>query len=123
MRHVVITGGGTGIGFAVAERFARAGDRVTITGRRENVLREAAARLGASASYAAFDASDPAAVGAALPGLPERVDVLAPAPTARRRPRSRHGPPPSPPSSGRAASRPTRSRPATRPAASSSATR
>ncbi|MET7989584.1 SDR family oxidoreductase [Amycolatopsis sp. NPDC005232] len=73
-REVVVTGGGTGIGYAIAEAFARAGDRVTITGRRESVLAEAAALLGAKA--VAFDAADHEAVEAALPELPERVDVL-----------------------------------------------
>lgn len=76
MRHVVVTGGGTGIGFAVAAAFARAGDQVTITGRREHVLKDAAAKLGGSAAYSCFDASDPAAVERALPQLPGRVDVL-----------------------------------------------
>jgi NAD(P)-dependent dehydrogenase (short-subunit alcohol dehydrogenase family) len=73
-REVVVTGGGTGIGYAVAEWFAKAGDRVTITGRRERVLSEAASRLGVRS--VPFDASDPAAVTAALDDLPERVDVL-----------------------------------------------
>ncbi|RZQ63484.1 SDR family NAD(P)-dependent oxidoreductase [Amycolatopsis suaedae] len=73
-REVVVTGGGTGIGYAVAAQFAKAGDRVTITGRREQVLAEAATRLGAR--HVAFDAADPAAVQAALADLPERVDVL-----------------------------------------------
>ncbi|WP_020670314.1 SDR family NAD(P)-dependent oxidoreductase [Amycolatopsis nigrescens] len=73
-REVVVTGGGTGIGYATAALFAKQGDRVTITGRRERVLADAAVMLGAS--YAAFDAADPAAVTAALAELPERVDVL-----------------------------------------------
>lgn len=76
MRQVVVTGGGTGIGYAVASEFVRAGDRVTITGRREHVLKEAVAGLGSAADYVCFDASDPAAVHAALGQLPERVDVL-----------------------------------------------
>ncbi|HEY8474490.1 MAG TPA: SDR family oxidoreductase [Natronosporangium sp.] len=74
MREVVVTGGGTGIGYAIAAAFRATGDRVTITGRRAAVLAEAAARLGATP--VAFDASDPDAVEAALPALPERVDVL-----------------------------------------------
>ncbi|MEU1386294.1 MULTISPECIES: SDR family oxidoreductase [unclassified Nonomuraea] len=74
MREVVVTGGGTGIGYAIAEAFASLGDRVTITGRREHVLKEAAARLGAA--YVPFDAASPAAVKDALDSLPAHVDVL-----------------------------------------------
>lgn len=65
-REVVVTGGGTGIGYA----FAEAGDRVTSTGRRENVFTEAAALLGARPVV--FNAADPAAVEAALGELPGR---------------------------------------------------
>lgn len=39
-RHVVVTGGGTGVGAAVARVLADAGARVTIMGRREGPLRE-----------------------------------------------------------------------------------
>lgn len=41
---VVVTGGATGIGLALAERFAALGNKVLICGRREYKLREAAAR-------------------------------------------------------------------------------
>ncbi|NUR84046.1 MAG: SDR family oxidoreductase [Nonomuraea sp.] len=74
MREVVVTGGGTGIGYAIAAAFVSLGDRVTITGRREHVLKEAADRLGSA--YAVFDAARPVAVQEALGELPERVDVL-----------------------------------------------
>lgn len=73
-RNVVVTGGGTGIGKAVAAQFSQLGDHVTITGRREDVLVATAAEIGIN--YVRFDASDPNAVEAALPALPERVDVL-----------------------------------------------
>ncbi len=42
---VAITGGATGIGLALAQRFASLGNRVLICGRREYKLQEAAARL------------------------------------------------------------------------------
>lgn len=72
MRTVLVTGGGTGIGYAIAEAFVAAGDRVVITGRRADVLADACARLGVTSSR--FDATDPAAVAAA--DLPSTVDVL-----------------------------------------------
>ncbi|MFI6918564.1 SDR family NAD(P)-dependent oxidoreductase [Nonomuraea spiralis] len=74
MREVVVTGGGTGIGYAVAEAFVSVGDHVTITGRREHVLKEAAERLGAA--YVPFNAASPVAVKDALDRLPAHVDVL-----------------------------------------------
>lgn len=74
MREVVVTGGGTGIGYAIAAAFAGAGERVAITGRRKDVLEKAAENIGAR--WVAFDASDADAVSGALSELPERVDVL-----------------------------------------------
>lgn len=74
MRQVVVTGGGTGIGKAIAAEFARAGDDVTILGRRPDVLAEAGAQIGARS--VALDAADPVAIAAALTELPDRVDVL-----------------------------------------------
>lgn len=42
-RHALVTGGGTGIGLAIAQALAAAGAQVTITGRRTEVLQQAAA--------------------------------------------------------------------------------
>ncbi|WP_026875519.1 SDR family NAD(P)-dependent oxidoreductase [Jiangella gansuensis] len=76
-RTIVVTGGGTGIGRAVAASFAADGDTVVITGRRREVLDDAVASLGSAGVRAVdFDASDPAAVTAALDTLPPTVDVL-----------------------------------------------
>jgi NAD(P)-dependent dehydrogenase (short-subunit alcohol dehydrogenase family) len=63
-RHVVVTGGGCGIGFAIAKRFARAGALVTIIGRDPEKLERAARKIGAHP--AAADVSVPGQVEAAL---------------------------------------------------------
>ena len=76
MRNVVVTGGGTGIGRAVAAAFAALGDEVIITGRRADVLAKTAADLGGGVRAVAFDATDPEQVEAALPELPAAVHVL-----------------------------------------------
>ena len=57
-RVALITGGGTGIGFDIAKCFLASGATVVITGRREEVLKEAVASLGAGANYAVNDVAD-----------------------------------------------------------------
>ena len=44
-KHALVTGGGSGIGFAIAEALAAAGAEVTLLGRRAEVLEDAAARI------------------------------------------------------------------------------
>lgn len=69
---VLITGGGTGIGLAVARRFTADGADVVITGRRATTLKEAAASINARPIVC--DAANPADWAAA--DLPDRIDVL-----------------------------------------------
>jgi len=75
-RTAVVTGGGYGIGRAIAEHLLAQDTEVVITGRRREILEPTAAELGSRARALAFDASDPDAVGNALADLPDRVDVL-----------------------------------------------
>jgi NAD(P)-dependent dehydrogenase (short-subunit alcohol dehydrogenase family) len=57
-KQVLITGGGTGIGLDIAHCMIKAGARVVITGRREDVLKEAVIQLGNSASYQVNDVAN-----------------------------------------------------------------
>lgn len=70
-RTAVVTGGGTGIGRAIALDLVARGLDVVITGRRADVLAQVPGVRGV-----AFDATDPDAVEKALDDLPETVDVL-----------------------------------------------
>ncbi|MER2537044.1 MAG: SDR family oxidoreductase [Rhizobiaceae bacterium] len=63
--HALVTGGGTGIGLAVARRLAST-HRVTIVGRRADVLREAAAAIGGDVQAVAADVTEGSAVDAAF---------------------------------------------------------
>jgi citronellol/citronellal dehydrogenase len=54
----LVTGGGTGLGRATALELARCGASVTIAGRREDVLEEAAAEIGEVSPLAAWVSGD-----------------------------------------------------------------
>jgi 3-oxoacyl-[acyl-carrier protein] reductase len=63
-RTVVVTGGGTGIGRAIARRFANESARVVIVGRRLDVLEATAKELGSAVTAWRADLSEPADVEA-----------------------------------------------------------
>lgn len=80
---VLVTGGGTGLGRAMSERFLELGANVVIASRRAEVIEAAAAELeaatGGQVEPVQVDVRDPAAVEAMLDRAEERfgrVDVL-----------------------------------------------
>jgi NAD(P)-dependent dehydrogenase (short-subunit alcohol dehydrogenase family) len=70
----LVTGGGTGIGAAVARRLAADGYRVAVAGRRPEPLRAVAERIGGVALPG--DLSQPTAADAAVHGCVERLGGL-----------------------------------------------
>ncbi|WP_436501652.1 SDR family NAD(P)-dependent oxidoreductase [Actinokineospora sp. HUAS TT18] len=81
-RNVIVSGGGTGIGRAVAARFAQDGDQVVLLGRRADVLDKAAAEIagpGPAPIAVAGDLADPVDVEKITAELVDRlghIDVL-----------------------------------------------
>jgi 3-oxoacyl-[acyl-carrier protein] reductase len=80
-RTIVVSGGGTGIGRAIARGFALDGDRVTIVGRREKVLEETARELNGETGaervrWLAGDLRDPSEAERLAAGVEGDVDVL-----------------------------------------------
>jgi 3-oxoacyl-[acyl-carrier protein] reductase len=73
-RIVLVTGGGNGLGKAVAARFLAEGDAVFITGRNAGRVAEAAAEIGAKPIPG--DATDPGQVARMAGGLGADLDVL-----------------------------------------------
>jgi NAD(P)-dependent dehydrogenase (short-subunit alcohol dehydrogenase family) len=78
-RRALITGGTTGLGFAIAERFMAEGAQVVITGRDVDLGTRAEQTLGPRARFVGADAADPDAVAssvAAAAGHLGGLDVL-----------------------------------------------
>ncbi|MEC8293035.1 MAG: SDR family oxidoreductase [Pseudomonadota bacterium] len=75
----LVTGGGTGLGKAIAQALAESGAKVVIAGRREDVLQTAAAEIGAGVEYIALDLTDMAALPAFEQQVHDRfgpIDIL-----------------------------------------------
>lgn len=74
-RVAVVTGGGSGIGRAVAQRYAAAGGTVVVLGRREDPLQETVGLIrdaGGRADLVSCDVRDASAVAAAVDAAVER---------------------------------------------------
>ena len=64
-RHAVVTGGATGLGFAIAQRLLASHAAVTLWDINADALDSAKAQLGTTVSTVVVDVSDPASVAAA----------------------------------------------------------
>ncbi|HEY1458374.1 MAG TPA: SDR family oxidoreductase [Solirubrobacteraceae bacterium] len=75
----LVTGGGTGLGRATAIELVRCGARVTIAGRREEILRETAREIGEHCDWIAADIREPTDAEGLIGRMLERhgrLDVL-----------------------------------------------
>lgn len=77
-KTAIVTGGATGIGFAIASELLDADANVIILGRREEKLKEAANKLGERCSYYVFDITDTAHYDELISKIEETtpIDIL-----------------------------------------------
>lgn len=78
-KTILITGATAGIGAATAERFAQAGHRLILTGRRAERLAQLASTLETETLTLAFDVRDKAQVKEAIAAIPDNwkaIDIL-----------------------------------------------
>ena len=71
-RHALVTGGGRGIGSAVAQALVQAGARVTVLGRTAQTLHDSVA-AGHATAHEVADVTDPAALSAAIARAQDRL--------------------------------------------------
>lgn len=72
----LITGGGSGLGFGIAESFVRAGAQVVLVGRRTEVLKSAAKKLGSAATFETQDITKLDAADDLIRGVNKRVGPI-----------------------------------------------
>lgn len=77
-KTILITGGGTGIGFAIAKSLSVKGNNIILAGRREDVLKDAVAKLPGS-SYFVTDVTNDASVNSLVQQVKNKfggLDIL-----------------------------------------------
>ena len=75
----IVTGGASGIGFAIAEKFVKNNITTIVIGRNEEKLKSAKARLGALCKTVAFDLNNLSAIPELIKNLVEKyskIDIL-----------------------------------------------
>ncbi len=72
----LITGGGTGIGLGISKAMIEAGATVVITGRREDVLKEAVTHLAHKAHYKVNDITDKAGLPALVSNIENTIGPI-----------------------------------------------
>lgn len=78
-KRALITGGGSGLGLAVAHCMAAAGAEVVLAGRRDDVLQQAAAAIGPRARTAVLDLADIGSIAGFAKAAEDRhgpIDIL-----------------------------------------------
>ncbi|MBM3935544.1 MAG: SDR family oxidoreductase [Sphingomonadales bacterium] len=73
-KHILVTGGGSGLGLAMAQKFYTLGAQVAICGRTESKLKQATVQIGEGSLYYVCDVRDPSAVTAMFDYLIEQWD-------------------------------------------------
>ena len=75
----LITGGGSGIGYGIAEKFVQSGIETILVGRDENKLKEAQDKLGPGSHYKSCDLTDLKSIPALIEAIVNefgRIDIL-----------------------------------------------
>lgn len=78
-KNIIVTGGGRGLGFSMAEKFVKEGANILIIGRNETTLKEASIKLN-NCQYLSFDVSNIAEIpqffATCIEKLGGKVDIL-----------------------------------------------
>lgn len=75
-KTTLVTGGGTGLGKAIATCFAKSGAKVVIAGRRKDVLEAACLEIGHDCQFIELDLSDISSIGAFEADFFDRFGVV-----------------------------------------------
>ena len=75
-QSALVTGGGTGLGLGICQALTEAGARIVMTGRREEVLKDACKKLGDAASYLLHDVTELSTIPALIQRIEDRLGPL-----------------------------------------------